>query len=76
MKKNTNFVRNNAYENALMEIKRYLTSPPVLGALIQGKPFILYICALEYSPRELLAQNNDEGKEVALYYLTQKLLGA
>ena len=40
-----------------------------------GKPLVLYIVAQEQSLRALLAQKNEEEKEKALYYLSQKLTG-
>lgn len=45
-------------------------------APITGEPLILYVAALERSLGALLAQNNEEGKENALYYLSQTLVGA
>ena len=57
-------------------IKEYLLNPPVLMAPIKGKPLILYIAALDHSLGALLAQNNDQGKENALYYLSRTLVGA
>ncbi|XP_019235995.1 PREDICTED: uncharacterized protein LOC109216306 [Nicotiana attenuata] len=41
-----------------------------------GKPLILYIAAQERSLGALLAQENEEGKEQALYYLSRTLIGA
>lgn len=46
----------------------------MLVAPILGKPFILYKRALDHSLGALLGQNNDEGKEVAFYYLSQMLV--
>ena len=53
-----------------------MSSPPILGAPIRGKPLILYIAPLERSLGALCAQENEEGKERALYYLSRKLLVA
>ena len=41
-----------------------------------GRPLILYTAALEHSLGAMLAQNNDEGKENALYYISRTLVGA
>ncbi|XP_075074752.1 uncharacterized protein LOC142162312 [Nicotiana tabacum] len=41
-----------------------------------GKPLILYIAAHERSLGALLDQENEEGKEQALYYLSRTLIGA
>lgn len=43
---------------------------------IKGKPLILYVTALDTYLGALLVQNNDESKEVSLYYLNQTLVGA
>lgn len=59
--------------NAFASIKTYLMKPPMLVAPVPGKPLILYISAQERSPRALLVQENDEGKENALYYLSQMM---
>ncbi|XP_024190490.1 uncharacterized protein LOC112194490 [Rosa chinensis] len=76
MKKDVPFVWDQTCQNAFDSIKEYLLKPPVLMALVKGKPLILYIVALERSLGPLLAQNNDEGKENALYYLSRTLVGA
>ncbi|KAM1658314.1 hypothetical protein ACFXTN_042495 [Malus domestica] len=49
MKKDVPFVWDEAYHNAFESIKKYLSSPPVLGAPVPGKPLILYIAAQESS---------------------------
>ncbi|KAM2485847.1 hypothetical protein ACFX1W_037986 [Malus domestica] len=49
MKKDVPFVWDEACHNAFESIKKYLSSPPVLGAPVPGKPFILYIAAQESS---------------------------
>ena len=47
MKKDVHFEWDEACSNAFANIKRYLLNPPVLGALILGKPLVLYIAAQE-----------------------------
>ncbi|KAL0373433.1 UNVERIFIED_CONTAM: Transposon Tf2-12 polyprotein [Sesamum radiatum] len=54
-------------------IKSYLMKPPVLIAPVPGRPLILYIAAQECSGGALLAQENDEIKESALYYLSRRM---
>jgi len=61
---------------AFDNVKRYLLSPPVLGAPILGKPLLLYIAVQERSLGALCAQENFEGKEKALYYLSRTLVWA
>ena len=76
MKKDVHFEWDEAYSNAFKRIKRYLLNPPVLGAPIPGKPLVLYIAAQEKSLGAFMAQENEKGKERALYYLSQTLNGA
>ena len=61
---------------AFEEIKRYLTQPPVLTAPVSGKPFLIYVRAMDHSLGALLAQNNDQGHEQAIYYLSRTMIGA
>ncbi|CAN6684946.1 unnamed protein product [Malus baccata var. baccata] len=62
-----------SHQRAFDNIKTYLTSPPVLVPPQRGKPLKLYISALEKSIGSLLAQNNEGGKEQAVYYLSRIL---
>ncbi|KAL0444162.1 UNVERIFIED_CONTAM: hypothetical protein Slati_2138900 [Sesamum latifolium] len=57
----------------LLSIKRHLLNSPVLGAPTPEKPLILHITAQERSIGALMAQENKEGKEKALYYLSRIL---
>lgn len=70
MKKDTPFKWDEDCQYAFKSIKAYLTKPPVLSSQIRGKPLVLYITALENSLDALLAQENEAGKENALYYLS------
>ncbi|KAI3470777.1 hypothetical protein Pfo_027440 [Paulownia fortunei] len=56
----------NAFEN----IKTYVMKPPVLVAPVPGHPLILYIATQEYSVGPLLAQENNDGKEILEDFLT------
>ncbi|XP_027086502.2 uncharacterized protein [Coffea arabica] len=73
MKKGVPFEWDESCRNAFTSIKMYLMNPPVLAAPIPGKLLILYISAQERSVGALLAQENDEGKENALYYLSRMM---
>jgi hypothetical protein len=55
MKKGVPFEWDQACQNALEDIKKYLTNPPVLCAPIKGKPLILYTVAMPTSLGALLA---------------------
>lgn len=48
----------------------------MLRALIHGRPLILYIVAQEQYLRSLLTQENNEGKENDLCYISWTLMGA
>ena len=73
MKKDTPFEWDQACSNAFESIKSYLMKPPVLAAPTPRKLLILYIAAQERSVRALLAQENSEGKENSLYYLSRMM---
>ena len=73
MKKDVHFEWDEACSNDFERIKRYLLNPPVLSALIPGKPLVLYIVTQEKSLGALMVQENEERKEGALYYLSQTL---
>jgi len=76
VKKGALFEWDESCHKAFKKIKEYLSNPPVLGALIPGKPLILYIATQEQSLGALCVQKNEEGKEVTLYYLSRTLVGA
>jgi len=76
MKKDKEFVWNQACQNTFDSNKELLKQPPVLAALVRGKPLILYTSAAANSLGTLLAQVNEVGKETTLYYLSRTLMGA
>jgi len=76
MKKGVSFIWDDACQQAFEEIKQYLTQPPVLTAPVSGKPFLIYVRAMDYSLGDLLAQNNDQGHEEAIYYLSRTMIRA
>jgi len=71
MKKDVSFVWDKACHKAFEDIKEYLTKPPILVALTSGKPFLLYVRAMDHFLGGLLAQKNDKGHEHAIYYLSR-----
>ncbi|KAG9442616.1 hypothetical protein H6P81_018470 [Aristolochia fimbriata] len=76
MKKDTPFEWDESCRRAFQNIKDYLMKSPVLMAPASGNPLLLYIAAQEKSLGALLAQNDDQGKERALYYLSRTMVGA
>ncbi|XP_073120324.1 uncharacterized protein [Henckelia pumila] len=73
MKKGVPFKWDESCENAFKSIKDYLMKPPVLAAPVPERQLTLYITAQERSVGALLAQDNDDGKEAALYYLSRMM---
>ncbi|KAA0063776.1 uncharacterized protein E5676_scaffold178G00350 [Cucumis melo var. makuwa] len=69
MRKDAVFDWDQSCQNTFDSIKKYLLNPPALSAPAAGKPLILYIATQETSLGALLSQENDKGKECALYYL-------
>ncbi|XP_004289212.1 PREDICTED: uncharacterized protein LOC101314226 [Fragaria vesca subsp. vesca] len=56
---------------AFDRIKDYLTNPPVLIPPREGTPLKLYIAATDLSIGGLLAQDDENGVEHAVYYLSR-----
>ena len=73
MKKRILFEWDEACNNAFKSIKAYLMKLMVLVAPIIGLLLIFYIATQERSVGALLAQENDKGKENALYYLSRMM---
>ena len=48
----------------------YLTNTPVISPLRQGRPLKLYISASESTNGSMLAQEDEEGNERAIDYLS------
>ncbi|CAM9000520.1 unnamed protein product [Rhodiola kirilowii] len=76
IKKDAPFVWDDKCRKAFDNIKKYLSTAPVLGAPTPGKPLILYVATQEKSLGEMCAQETDERKERPLYYLSRTLVGA
>ena len=49
---------------------------PVLTVLVSEKSFLIYVRVMDHSLEALLAQNNDEGHEQAIYNLSRTMIGA
>ncbi|KAL0423642.1 UNVERIFIED_CONTAM: hypothetical protein Sradi_0899000 [Sesamum radiatum] len=72
MKNGVSFEWDEACRNAFRSIKSHLMKPPVLVAPVPERPLILYIAAKKCLGA-LLVQENDEGKESVLYYLSRMM---
>ncbi|CAL9020230.1 unnamed protein product, partial [Prunus brigantina] len=73
LKQEQTFKWEEQHQQAFEEIKSYLSNPPVLSPPKRGRPLKLYISASEVSIGSLLVQDNKEGKEHAIYYLSRTL---
>ncbi|XP_024156341.1 uncharacterized protein LOC112164370 [Rosa chinensis] len=67
------FVWEPKHQEAFDRIKAYLASPPVLVPPKAGFPLKLYISATEASIGSLLAQDDAEGVEHVIFYLSRTL---
>ncbi|GKV11259.1 hypothetical protein SLEP1_g22525 [Rubroshorea leprosula] len=61
------------HQAAFDAIKEYLSKPPVLVPPVKNKPLLLYIFAADESIGCLLAQENNNKQEQAVYYLSRAL---
>ncbi|XP_070677772.1 uncharacterized protein [Malus domestica] len=73
LKDSDKFMWNEEHQAAFTQIKVSLTNPPVLVPPQRGKPLKLYISAAAESIGCLLAQDNDAGREQAIFYLSRNL---
>ncbi|XP_057451900.1 uncharacterized protein LOC130743686 [Lotus japonicus] len=61
------------HQKAFDELKTYLANPPVMIPPIKGKPMRLYISATDETIGSLLAQEDEDGIERAIFYLSRVL---
>ncbi|XP_047330988.1 uncharacterized protein LOC124934495 [Impatiens glandulifera] len=75
LKKDQKFVWSDACQHAFDKVKAYLQSPPILMSPRLGVPLILYLTVTESSMGSMLAQENENKEEVAVYYLSKRMTG-
>ena len=61
------------HQKGFEEIKSYLLNPPILSPLLRDKGMKLYIAASECTIGSMLAQEDENGVERAIYYLSRVL---
>ena len=61
------------HQKAFEEIKSYLANPPTLSPLLRDKGMKLYVAASERTIGRMLAQEDENGVERAIYYLSRVL---
>ncbi|MCH79701.1 hypothetical protein A2U01_0000455, partial [Trifolium medium] len=76
LKKEDKFQWNDDHQKAFDEIKWYLVNPPIMTPPTRRKPLKLYISASNETIGSLLAQEDANGHERAIYYLSRTLIDA
>ncbi|XP_027359296.1 uncharacterized protein LOC113867964 [Abrus precatorius] len=76
LKKEEDFRWEAEHQAVFEEIKQYLTRPPVMVPPKKGFPLKLYISTSEETIGSMLAQEDENGVERAVYYLSRMLIGA
>ena len=74
LRKNQPIVWNDDCQRAFKKIKECLLSPLVLVPSIQGHHLLLYFSVSDMALRCMLAQLDDLGKELTIYYLSKSML--
>ncbi|RDY13870.1 Retrovirus-related Pol polyprotein from transposon 17.6, partial [Mucuna pruriens] len=74
LRKNQKMEWNQECQEAFEKVKQYSESPPVLVPVVPDKPLILYLTVLKESMGGILGQQDDFGKEQAIYYLSKKFI--
>ena len=72
LRKNEPLVRNDECKKAFELIKEYLLHPPILVPSKHGKPLLLYLFIIEDAIGSMLAQEDDDKNEKAVYYLSKR----
>ena len=74
MRKSQRTVWDDQCQRAFEKIKEYLLSPPVLVPPTPCHPLLLYLSVSDIALGCMLAQLDDLGKELAIYYLSKRML--
>lgn len=61
MKEEISFILDEACRHAFDGIKNYLVNSPILMAPVLGRPFLIYVRAMDHALGALLAQHNEQG---------------
>ncbi|XP_059635764.1 uncharacterized protein LOC132277942 [Cornus florida] len=73
LKRMEEFKWDDTHQRAFDQIKKYLSSPPIMMLPRKKWPMKLYLSAAEESIGAMLAQENEAGSEQAIYYLSRVL---
>ena len=72
LRKNKPHAWNDKCQKAFELIKEYLLHPPILVPLRQGKPLLLYLSIIGDVVGSMLAQEDNDKNERAMYYLSKR----
>nr|KYP54333.1 Retrovirus-related Pol polyprotein from transposon 17.6 [Cajanus cajan] len=75
LKKNDRFTWTTECEEAFMELKRSLSSSPILTRLRTSLPLLVYISASDRAVSSVLVQEQ-EGSQIPIYFVSRVLQGA
>ncbi|KAL5553871.1 hypothetical protein UlMin_041272 [Ulmus minor] len=75
LRKSKDFEWTPACEQALQDLKRYLTSPPLLSKPKDGEQLYIYLAVSEGAVSAVLVRE-EEGKQFPVYYVSKSLLDA
>ena len=62
-----------AYEEGLQELKRYLTSPPLISKPKDGEQLSIYLAVSDTAVSSVLVREED-GRHLPVYYVSKSLL--
>ncbi|KAK7281396.1 hypothetical protein RIF29_09353 [Crotalaria pallida] len=74
LRKNKEFLWDEHYEQAFVQLKEYLSSPPVLHSPLPGENLILYMSVAEAAVSSVLVRE-DSGIEAPVYFVSRALQG-
>ena len=75
LRKNKGFEWTDKHESALTELKKYLTTPPLLAKPNQGKDLYVYLSVTEHAVSGVLVKTH-EGGQHPVYYVSKSLIDA
>lgn len=75
VKKAIDFLWTKDYEAALADLKKYLTTPPVLSNPIPGEELFLYLAVSEHAVSVVIVRE-EKGEQNTIYYVSKTLADA
>ena len=73
LKKGTEFTWGTEQQEAFQRIQQIMNHLPTLQAPIRGRPLLLYLASNSQAIGTLLAQEDDDGNEQPVYYVSRTL---